>query len=78
MIVHNRIITKRSRIIISPSPQELTQIGPGFARVAGAEAFARAAVKIDSCQIRLKAPAEHAQCCLNQRLFLFHSALSCV
>lgn len=44
-------------------------MGEGFARLAGHDAFRRAAGAIDGCHIRIVPPAEHKRAYINRKMF---------
>lgn len=52
-----------------PKPEEMEEVGAGFARLAGHEAFQCAAGAIDGCHIRLVPLAEQKKSYLNRKLF---------
>lgn len=59
--VHNiveEMMTILHKLIHFPKPEEMEQVGAGFADLAGHEAFRHAAGAIDGCHIRILPPAE--------------------
>ncbi|XP_035853757.1 putative nuclease HARBI1 [Sander lucioperca] len=57
-------------IIHFPKPDEMEEVGAGFARMAGHEAFRYVAGAIDGCHIRILPPAEpQKRCYINRKLF---------
>ncbi|KAK0138468.1 Protein ALP1-like [Merluccius polli] len=70
--VHNvveEMMTILHRAIHFPKPEEMEEVGAGFARLAGHDAFRSAAGAIDGCHIRILPPAEQNKCYFNQKLF---------
>ncbi|XP_071388109.1 putative nuclease HARBI1 [Centroberyx affinis] len=72
-IVHSLVeemMASLHKIIHFPKPEELEEVGAGFARLAGHEAFRCAAGAIDGCHIRILPPAEpQKKCYINRKLF---------
>ena len=72
-VVH-RIIDKMMdtlhRAIHFPKEEEMVEVGAGFARLAGHEAFRWAAGAIDGCHVRIRPPGEpQRQTYINRKLF---------
>ena len=57
------------RVIHFPKAEEMEEVGAGFARLAGHEAFRCAAGAIDGCHIRVLPPAEQKKSYYNRKLF---------
>uniref|UniRef100_G3PRM6 DDE Tnp4 domain-containing protein n=1 Tax=Gasterosteus aculeatus TaxID=69293 RepID=G3PRM6_GASAC len=72
-MVHNvveEMMTIIHRVIHFPKPEEMEEVGAGFARLAGHEAFRCAAGAIDGCHVRVLPPAEPQKICyINRKLF---------
>ena len=72
-IVHSvveEMMTILHRVIHFPKPEELEEVGAGFARLAGHEGFRRAIGAIDGCHIRIVPPAEpQKKSYINRKLF---------
>ncbi|RXN16489.1 nuclease HARBI1 [Labeo rohita] len=71
-IVHRisrAVICILKRVITFPTPDDLEEVGAGFAQLAGSPAFCTVAGAIDGCHIRIKAPASDAPCYFNRKLF---------
>ncbi|RXN13240.1 nuclease HARBI1 [Labeo rohita] len=71
-IVHRisrAVICILKRVITIPTPDDLEEVGAGFAQLAGSPAFCTVAGAIDGCHIRIKAPASDAPCYFNRKLF---------
>ncbi|RXN38687.1 membrane-spanning 4-domains subfamily A member 4A-like protein [Labeo rohita] len=66
-IVHRICILKR--VITFPTPDDLEEVGAGFAQLAGSPAFCTVAGAIEGCHIWIKAPASDAPCYFNRKLF---------
>lgn len=63
-------ITILHRVMHFPKPGEMEEVGAGFDRLAGLEAFRCAAGAIDGCHIRIVPPTEpQKKCYLNRKLF---------
>uniref|UniRef100_A0A671WXN9 DDE Tnp4 domain-containing protein n=1 Tax=Sparus aurata TaxID=8175 RepID=A0A671WXN9_SPAAU len=74
--VHRAIHTTSAKIaslfaqtVHHPKEEELVTVGAGFARMAGSAAFSRVVGSIDGCHVRVKPPANDADCYLNLKLF---------
>uniref|UniRef100_W5KYU0 DDE Tnp4 domain-containing protein n=1 Tax=Astyanax mexicanus TaxID=7994 RepID=W5KYU0_ASTMX len=71
--VHNTVeemMTIFHRVIHFPKPEEIEEVGTGFVRLAGHEAFRCAAGAIDGCHITILPPAEPQKTCyINRKLF---------
>ncbi len=57
------------RVIVLLTPDDLEEVGSGFAQLAGSPAFRMVAGAIDGCHIRIKPPASDAPCYFNRKLF---------
>uniref|UniRef100_A0A8C2JXU0 DDE Tnp4 domain-containing protein n=1 Tax=Cyprinus carpio TaxID=7962 RepID=A0A8C2JXU0_CYPCA len=72
-VVHNVIenmLKVLHRIIHFPGPQEMEEVGEGFACLAGHNSFKKVAGAIDGCHIRIRPPAgQQKQCYINRKLF---------
>uniref|UniRef100_A0A669BQ69 DDE Tnp4 domain-containing protein n=1 Tax=Oreochromis niloticus TaxID=8128 RepID=A0A669BQ69_ORENI len=72
-IVHSVIeemMTILHRVIHFPKAEEMEEVGAGFARLAGNEAFRCTAGAIDGCHIRILPPGEpHKRSYINRKLF---------
>ncbi|XP_054463368.1 putative nuclease HARBI1 [Anoplopoma fimbria] len=71
--VHNvveEMMTILHRVIHFPKPEEMEEVGAGFVRLAGHEAFRCAAGAIDGCHIKILPPAEpQKKSYINRKLF---------
>ena len=58
------------KVINFPTPEEMEQVGVGFAWLAGHNVFRRAAGAIDGCHIRIVPPKmPQKKCYINRKLF---------
>lgn len=72
-VVHNvteEMLAVLHRLIHVPWPQETEELGRGFVRLAGHNAFIKAVGAIDGCHIRIRPPGgQQKQCYINRKLF---------
>ncbi|KAL0146603.1 hypothetical protein M9458_057943 [Cirrhinus mrigala] len=67
--ISRAVICILKRVITFLTPDDLEEVGAGFAQLAGSPTFCTVAGAIDGCHIRIKAPASDAPCYFNRKLF---------
>ena len=58
-----------AQMVHHPTEAELVVVGAGFAQMAGSAPFNWVVGSIDGCHVRIKPPAQDADCYLNRKLF---------